>query len=490
MKGVAVRRVLSRACFGAAGVAFVAAIIPSSAGAQTVGSKPKVFSTTASAIGVDYFPDQEGGLTPIPNATHMGFVTGASSMSSSSGPTAKAFLADPGQGAIQGPANGCPVVSGFVPGAALQPIFDACVNAKWPFQAQADGFTPDARTVGQLRFGEPGAQLYGDGGGAHAVINKDDGTSSTDAQMGQLRIAPLPAGGSTGLPLPSDLTLPGQTPDSPTDTGLFASGSVQATTANTFDGAAPVTHVESRINGVKLLGGLVTIDSITSVAEARFPLDAQPVGASSTTVQGVKVLGQDATIDDSGLHAANPSADPAMQQALNASGVSVKLIGATQGFDEKGFMNAAAGGVQFEVKLPVQTGVSPPPPPPNPISPTSPNPNGTYFVRYNLATASARAFARNLTIGTSSGSTSVAAPSFSTSAPTGGAASGFTGGTVSAPAPPPPAVAGTLPATAGFLGLDPGKVKFLYLSFTLVTLGLCLVPRLALPARLPGPLKG
>ena len=58
-------------------------------------------------------------------------------------PAAKATVADPGNGATQGPANGCPVVSGFFPSAALQPIFDACTSTKWPFIAQADGFTPD-----------------------------------------------------------------------------------------------------------------------------------------------------------------------------------------------------------------------------------------------------------------------------------------------------------------------------------------------------------
>ena len=37
---------------------------------------------------------------------------------------------------------------------------------------------------------------------------------------------------------------------------------------------------------------------------------------------------------------------------------------------------------------------------------------------------------------------------------------------------------------AGF-GLDSGRLKFLYLAFTLTALGLCLAPRLSFPSRLP-----
>jgi hypothetical protein len=39
---------------------------------------------------------------------------------------------------------------------------------------------------------------------------------------------------------------------------------------------------------------------------------------------------------------------------------------------------------------------------------------------------------------------------------------------------------------ASVLGIDPGRIKFLYLSFTLVALALCISPRLTLPHRLPG----
>ena len=78
LKGATVRRVMSRLCFAAAAAALLAAFIPTGAGAQTPAPRPKVFSTSANAIAVDYWPDQEGGLTPISETFHMSFVTGAS----------------------------------------------------------------------------------------------------------------------------------------------------------------------------------------------------------------------------------------------------------------------------------------------------------------------------------------------------------------------------------------------------------------------------
>jgi hypothetical protein len=335
--------------------------------------------------------------------------------------------------------------------------------------------------------------LYGDGGGAHALANAD-GTSSTDAAMGALRIAPLPGGGATGAPVPPAVpALPGQE-QTPVDTSLFSSGSVQSTTANFFDGSTGVTHVESRIDGLRVFGGLVTIDSITSIAETRYPAKAQPVGASSTTVQGVKVLGQDATIDDQGLHAANPSDNDQITKALADNGLSMHLVGATQGFDDKGFITAQSEGVVLEFRHTVDNAPSLPSPPENPaINVTSPNLNGQYFVKYNFASVSARTFERDLTFGGGSfGGGGGSSASFSTSAGSGSAApSGFTGGTVSSPAPPAtgPGGDGVTGATTAFLGLDAGKVKLLYLAFTLATLGVALVPRLALPARLPGASK-
>jgi hypothetical protein len=368
---------------------------------------------------------------------------------------------------------------------------ETCTNTPWPFLADADGFNTDPSTAGALTFGKPDGQLYGQGGEAHAHVG-DDGTSTTDAIMGSLRIAPVPGGGPTGLPLPPSVTLPGLTPATPAapgapppDTSIFNSGSVTATTANSFEGDATViSHAESTVTGVRLLGGLVTIDSITSVADSRYTNGADPVGTSSTTVQGVKVLGQPATIDEQGLKVGDGSSSGGSQalndaatQALKDSGLTVKLVGATQGVDDKGFITASSQGVVVDFSRQVDTGGQG---------------SGTYFVRYNFASVATRAFDRDISRPSSStgGSSS---PSITPIKPTAGPTSGFTGGKATAPAAAPAAgssqEAAADDASNTVPGLDPARLKFLYLSFTLATLGLCLVPRLALPARLPGRVK-
>jgi hypothetical protein len=487
------RRVLGKTCLIGAAAALLAAVSPWHASAQSSldADHPKVYSTKSEAFGVDYFPDQEGGLTPIKDTFHSQFVAGTSTMSSSNGPEARSALVDPGNGVTKGPAVACgqfaPLTAAFP---EFAPIVQACTNSSWPFVAEGDGFNTDPSTAGAVTVGKPDGQLYGQAGEAHSHVG-DDGTSSTDAMFTGLRIAPLPGGDATGLPLPSSVTLPGVTPAAPDapapDTSIFNSGGIKAITSNAFEGKATViSHAESTVTGVRLLGGLVTIDSISSVAESRYTNGADPVGQSSTTVQGAKVLGQPATITQDGLVVGDGSGtggtDPLNQaatQALKDSGLVVKLIGATQGVDDKGFMTASAQGVLVDYTTTLNTGGQG---------------SGTYFVRYNLATASARAFDRDISRPSSStgGSSS---SSFTPSKPSVGPTSGFTGGKVTAPAgSAAPAAAGAAPATdeqaAGSVaGLDPVRLKWLYLSFTLATLGVCLVPRLLLPARLPGRLK-
>jgi hypothetical protein len=194
-------------------------------------------------------------------------------------------------------------------------------------------------------------------------------------------------------------------------------------------------------------------------------------------------LGQPVTIDDKGVHPdGNPdSSVPALQDA----GVSMSLVGATNGPDSKGFMTAISQGVAFSFTHAVDTGITLPPPPPNPITQTSPALNGVYFVRFNLGSVSSRALARDLAAPSStSGSGSLSSTPLASSP--SGSTSGFTGGTVSAPAASiAPAASNIVGASAGFLGLE-FDLRWLYLAFTLAGFGLCIAPRFVLPARLPG----
>jgi len=261
---------------------------------------------------------------------------------------------------------------------------------------------------------------------------------------------------------------------------------MQSITANYFELGTTVSHAESRLNGVRIVGGLLTIDSITSISDVHYNADGEAKGTSSTIVQGAKMLGQPVTIGTDGVHADNSPVDPAL---LQQAGLSVRLVGATNGPDGS-FMTAQSEGVVIEYTHDVTNAPSLPSPPPNPITQTSPSLNGTYFVHYNLATVSSRALARNLTftgsVTGSSGSLGSSGATLSSLNPGVAAPSGFTGSQSTAPASALNPPGDTTGSNASFLGLD-FDLRWLYLAAMLAAFAMCLAPRLILPARLPAP---
>src|SRR5207302_9385809 len=87
---------------------------------------------------------------------------------------------------------------------------------------------------------------------------------------------------------------------------------------------------DSLMQDVSLAGGVVKIDSVSSVAEAT--TDGTTSGGDAhATVHGMTIGGQPATIDDTGLHIgpqnqpANAAANQIAQQALGKSGTSITL---------------------------------------------------------------------------------------------------------------------------------------------------------------------
>jgi hypothetical protein len=87
---------------------------------------------------------------------------------------------------------------------------------------------------------------------------------------------------------------------------------------------------DSLVQNVSLAGGVVKIDSVSSVAEATTD-GTKSGGDAHTTVHGMTIGGQPATIDDKGLHIgsqdqpANAAANQIAQQALGKSGTSITL---------------------------------------------------------------------------------------------------------------------------------------------------------------------
>jgi hypothetical protein len=110
--------------------------------------------------------------------------------------------------------------------------------------------------------------------------------------------------------------------------GSFGPSHTHAST--TLAGATAKAASDSLVQDVSLAGGVVKIDSVSSVAEATTD-GAKSGGDAHTVVHGMTIGGQPATIDDKGLHIgsqdqpANAAANQIAQQALGKSGTSITL---------------------------------------------------------------------------------------------------------------------------------------------------------------------
>ena len=110
--------------------------------------------------------------------------------------------------------------------------------------------------------------------------------------------------------------------------GSFGSSHTHALT--TFAGDTAKATSDSLVRDVSLAGGVVKIDSVSSVAEATTD-GTRSGGDAHTVVHGMTVGGMPATIDDTGLHIgrqgqpANAAANQIAQQALGKSGTSITV---------------------------------------------------------------------------------------------------------------------------------------------------------------------
>jgi hypothetical protein len=105
-------------------------------------------------------------------------------------------------------------------------------------------------------------------------------------------------------------------------------GNVTTKTATKADGATASSTADSTLSHLSFAGGVLTIASLTSNATATSD-GTKGVGTGATLASGVKVAGQPATIDETGLHVGsssapvNDAANQIAQQALSQAGFRV-----------------------------------------------------------------------------------------------------------------------------------------------------------------------
>ena len=113
--------------------------------------------------------------------------------------------------------------------------------------------------------------------------------------------------------------------------GVGVIANLVAKTTNTLTDSAATTEATSEVNNVVLAGGMVTIGRVLSTA--KLSTDGQKAtGDGHTTIDGLKIAGQAATVDDQGVHIggqSNPATgqiNQAVAQALARSGLTMKLV--------------------------------------------------------------------------------------------------------------------------------------------------------------------
>jgi len=136
--------------------------------------------------------------------------------------------------------------------------------------------------------------------------------------------------------------------------GVGVIANLSAKTTNTLTDSTGTTEATSEVDNVVLAGGMVTIGRVASTA--KLTTDGQKAtGGAHTTVDGLKIAGQAATVDDQGIHIggqSNPAQNQinqALAQALAKSGLTVKLVSNDISFNgATGSVTAGSLLIQYE----------------------------------------------------------------------------------------------------------------------------------------------
>jgi hypothetical protein len=116
------------------------------------------------------------------------------------------------------------------------------------------------------------------------------------------------------------------------DTAVISTAKISSESRSDLEGGKAIATAATTLTGVALDGGVVTIDSIITVATAS--TDGSHLATShQVRVEGLKINGQEASIDEQGVKVGNqtspnPATGPLDQanSALNGTGIQLQLI--------------------------------------------------------------------------------------------------------------------------------------------------------------------
>lgn len=478
------RRALGRAVFAASG-ACLALSFGLPALAQDEGPvRPAVWHGAAVSEGITLEIDRDA-LLPVPHALRFTALQGTSTYDTDLH-TARASILYPGEGVLQGPNLVCGTFGASFPPEA-KPLLDLCATYDFPLSVAADESTPEKSSLGGVHLGKATDPLSVEAVAARAKADVDGALS--DATIEDLRVLGLPAFDVIPLLPIEELTL---------DPSIARVESATSRTDQRIDpDGTLVVEAKVTLSGVRLVGGLVRIGSIVSSSKVTDDGEGKRTADGSFDVTGVTVAGIPARITEDGLVLGSPSGTgpigqqlaSAVQQLLGGLGLKLSLVAGEETLDDgTGTASASAGGIILELGLNADG------------LPTVPGPlgdidlNGTYVgsLRLGYSAASGGATA-NFDDGTADGvggDDGVVLPELGGDfgSDLGADLGSDLGSGPVTPSRPGGTDGPTVPVSrTAAPDLFGGRLELLYAAFALAVLGLCITPRLALTARLPGP---
>ena len=472
-----------RACFGAAALFGLLALVPtpSSAQEETGGARPELFQGHAESIGVVGEFNRDA-LLPGEDLFRFIALDGLGDYEPSV-QKARAALFYPGNGVVSGPNLACGTFGGEFP-EPFQPIVDQCLKYKFPLIAESDSFDDESSATGSVALGSPGDTVSGSG--ARATSRANEAGAITDAVVNDLEVLGLPDPGSL-VPDLSDIDV---------DAAVLRIDSMASRTRQEIVQGSLVTRAESTMSGVRLIGGILQIGNLSSVSKVTDDGQGRRTATADLDISGVRVAGMPARITDKGLVLESSSGSGPLAQQQQAAvnefiqelGLEVRVLPFEADEDREGVGAASVGGLQVDFVRDVD-GLPPLPGPP-PLGEL--DPNGQYTGSFLFAPTSVLGLAATFPV------EAIPEVPVDPGIIDPGVTGGSFGESVSSPgdvampsspdAPEAPTAAERRALRARLLGgLFDDRIAMAYLGMVFAVLGLVLVPRLSLPARLPGP---
>jgi hypothetical protein len=291
----------------AGGSGLFAAAALSAGSATPAGADSTLGGFTVSGLAEAVTAQYEQPNFPLPATPSLEFDEGYASTTDNFGPsgTATASSLYPGQVV----ANAGPELALLVPGAPLPPA------PVWPIQATSE--YPQAPNSGATD--QPGVNMDAtsttNGNTASATLGDDAATAGAN---GADPTQQAPSG--SGNPLAGSSL-------------IIGIGNMSATSSSLAPAASANSQASATDAGISILGGFITIGSVTSTATATSDGTTGKV-TGTTQVQNMDILGQQVSVDANGISAAGQSTPAAIPlSTLNADlsqlGISISLTNPT-----------------------------------------------------------------------------------------------------------------------------------------------------------------